>query len=396
MVPELRDQYNAEFTRDKYDAFIEDLQNSFERSLGFRVCETPLFLSNELTRTLVEAAGEIGRHFLDADFLAPLQKAIPPGLRIPRENPHTDFLQVDFALTRTESGEWLPQLIELQGFPSLYGFQFILNKKIRGHFGISPEWTSYFNGLTGDAYLEMLKRKIVGDCDPENVILLEIEPKRQVTRIDFYCMHELLGIPTVCISDLVRRGDGLVYRAEGREVPVRRIYNRIIFEEAVRTKTDCSILFAEDLDVVWVGHPNWFFKISKYVLPLLRSRYCPTCHYLKDLESYPPDLENYVLKPLFSFAGGGVRVGPSREELDAVTDRANFILQRRVEYAPLIRTPEGLSKAEIRMMFLWEDGPLLINNLVRTSRGALMGVSSNKEETWVGATIAYHAANFGA
>ncbi len=393
MVPELRQKFNAEFTARQYDAFIEDLQNSFERSLGFRVCETPLFLSDEVCRSLVDAAEGIGGHFLDPGFLAPLDKAIPKGLRVPNENPHTDFLQIDFALTRAESGEIVPRLIELQGFPSLYGFQFVLNKKIRAHFGVPPEWTSYFNDVTGDAYLDLLKRHIVADCDPDNVILLELEPRKQVTRIDFYCMHELLGIPTVCVSDLVRRGQRLFYRQEGREIPVGRIYNRVIFDQALRDRNDCGVLF-EDLDVVWVGHPNWFFKISKYVLPLLESPYSPACHYLSDLQEYPEDLNDYVLKPLFSFAGGGVQVGPTREALDAVEDRDNHILQRRVEYAPVIETPEGYSKAEVRMMFLWGDRPLLINNLVRTSRGKLMGVSANKQETWVGATIAYHSTDY--
>lgn len=393
MVPELRERFNQEFTTERYDSFVEDLQNSFERSLGFRVCETPLFLPDRVCRKLADAAEAIGRQITDPEFQAPLDRAIPLGMRVPNENPHTDFLQIDFALTQDESGEVVPQLIELQGFPSLYGFQFVLNKKIRSHFGVPAELTSYFNGVTGDLYLDLLRRCIVGDCDPENVILLEIEPKKQVTRIDFYCMHELLGIPTVCVSDLVRRGNRLFYRQDSREVPVRRIYNRVVFEAGLRARRDCQVLF-EDLDVVWVGHPNWFFKISKFVLPLLQSPHSPACHYLSDLSEYPGDLENYVLKPLFSFAGGGVQVGPTREALDAVQDRTNHILQRRVEYAPLIRTPQGLSKAEVRMMFLWGEGPLLINNLVRTSRGRLMGVSANKAETWVGATIAYHTVDF--
>jgi hypothetical protein len=154
-----------------------------------------------------------------------------------------------------------------------------------------------------------LKDIIIAGYDPENVILLEIFPHKQKTRIDFYCTQDYLNIPVVCLTELVKEGKKLFYVQDEKKIEVKRIYNRIIFDELQQQSPEVQekgkILF-EDLDVEWAPHPNWFYRISKYTLPFIKHRFVPETKFLSDVKELPSDLENYVLKPLFSFAGQGV------------------------------------------------------------------------------------------
>lgn len=393
MIPDVRRAYNAAFTLEHYEEMVRDLERDAGCPSVFRICETPLFLSAALTGELIEAAHEVLAAVTSEDYLRISDRAVPPHLAVPGEEGHTVFLQVDFALVRGEDGNLTPRLIELQGFPSLYGFQWLLEKEYSSHFPATPEdFTPHFGGLTAETYPALLRDVIVADCDPENVVLLEIEPERQKTRIDFCVTEQLLGIKTVCATDVIERRGRLFYPDGGREVPIHRVYNRVIFDEVERKGIDLSHIFRRELDVTWVGHPNWYLRISKYSLPFIKSRWCPPTWFVSDLEELPEDLENYVLKPLFSFAGLGVEMGPSPERLRSLPNPQDFILQRKVDYAAAIETPDEPAKAEIRMMFVWKDRPQLVNNLVRMSKGRMMGVDFNKEKTWVGASLAYHPA----
>jgi hypothetical protein len=390
MIPKLRKKFNSEFTQKKYDAFVKDLSTSFKYPVDFRISETPLFLAEDLKNKLLKACDELCRQVKSPEFKFKMKDAVPAHLNIPGETDHPEFFVFDFAICRNESGEFYPKLIELQGFPTLYSYQYFFEKKLKEHFDIPEDYTSYFNDITPDEYVKMLKNVIVADADPENVILLEIEPEKQKTRIDFAATEKLLGVSEVCISDLIKSGKNLFYKKNGIEIPVERIYNRVIFDELSRTQTKFSFDLQEELNVTWIPHPNWFYKMSKYSLPVLKGEFVPKCFYLKDLTSYPADLENYVLKPLFSFAGLGVKVDVTKEMLDEINDKENYILQEKVEYTPLIETPDEKAKVEIRMMFIWQDKPILVNNLVRQSKGKMMGVDFNKNKTWVGGSTALH------
>jgi hypothetical protein len=389
MDPKFRRAYNAAFTAEKYTELLGYLEGKLGFPVDFRISETPVFLTEELTREVVRAGWEIARTVTAPEYLAGADRAIPPGLAVPNEDAHTTFLQVDFALVRDETGRIVPRLIELQGFPSLYAFQWLLEWAFRETFGISEDLAPYFDGLDEKSYIEELREVIVGGSDPETVVLLEIEPEKQKTRADFTCTERLLGVPAVDLREVIERSGKLFYRREGRELPIHRIYNRVIFDELKR-KGLPDALFRKDLDVTWVGHPNWYFKISKWSLPFLDSPYAPPARFLSDVTELPDDLENYVLKPLYSFAGLGVEVAPTAERLRAIQDPEDFILQRKVDYAPCIETPDIPAKAEIRMMFVWKDRLRLINNLVRMSKGAMMGVDFNKDKTWIGASLGYH------
>jgi hypothetical protein len=390
MIPELRKKFNSEFTQQKYEVFLNDLNTSLKYPVDFRVSETPLFLSYDLKKKLLHACEELCRQVISNDFKVRMKDAVPPHLNIPGETDHPEFFVFDFAICKDKSGEFYPKLIEMQGFPTLYGYQYFFEQTLKKHFDIPENFTQYFNNASPDKYVKLLKDVIVADADPENVILLEIEPEKQKTRVDFAATEKLLGIKEVCISDVIKHGNVLYYKNNGIEIPIERIYNRVIFDELSRTEAKFNFDLKEELNVKWIPHPNWFYKMSKYSLPVLKSESVPNCFYLRDLTSYPADLENYVLKPLFSFAGLGVKIDVTKQMLDEIKDPENYILQEKVEYAPLIKTPDEYAKAEIRMMFIWQDEPILVNNLVRQSKGKMLGVDFNKNKTWVGGSTAFH------
>ena len=390
MIPELRKKYNHSFNPKAYDAFINDLKTFTYYPIDFRVSETPLFLDSDLTNKFLEASDNLINQLNDKNFKRKSENAIPPNLRVPNEDSHPQFLCLDFAITKDDSGNFIPKLIELQGFPSLFSYQYFLDKIVRRHFDIPQNFSSFFNGLDGEKYTHLLRKVILADKDPKNVILLEINPPLQKTRVDFACTEELTGIKTVNLSDVVRNGKKLFYKNNDKEIPVERIYNRVIYDELQRKNFKFNFSFSDDLDVEWAGHPNWFFKISKYSLPLLKGKYVPHCYFLNTLDKYPDDLSRFVLKPLFSFAGLGVEVNVTKNKLDKVIDRSNYILQEKVEYAPVIETPDGYARVEVRLMLLWDKEPILATNLVRTSKGKMMGVDFNKNKTWVGSNLAYH------
>jgi len=391
MIPELRKKFNSEFTQEKYDAFLNDLNTSLKYPVDFRVSETPLFISDDLKYKLLKACDELCKQVTNPDFKVKMKDAVPSHINISGESDHPEFFVFDFAICKNEStGEFYPKLIELQGFPTLYAYQYFFERIVRKHFDIPENFTSYFSEITPENYVEMLRSVIVADADPENVILLEIEPEKQKTRVDFAATENLLGVQEVCISDLIKHDKNLFYKKKGKEIPIDRIYNRVIFDELSRTDAKFNFDLNEELNVEWTPHPNWFYKMSKYSLPVLTGEYVPNCFYLRDLSSYPADLENYVLKPLFSFAGLGVKIDVTKQMLTEIKDPENYILQEKVEYIPLIETPDEKAKVEIRMMFIWQDEPILINNLVRQSKGKMLGVDFNKNKTWVGGSTALH------
>jgi len=391
--PNLRARFNADFSPEKYKALVDCVQTSERWPTDFRIAETPIFLTKAFTDEVVAAAYEILAQTRTPEFARHAADAIPRGLEVPNETGHPNFLVIDFGICEVE-GKLTPRLIELQAFPSLYGFQLFLLGCMRRAFPAIPrDWTSAFSGLKDESYVSLLREVVVGDTDPKNVVLLEIEPEKQKTRIDFACTESLIGVRPACLTKIKRQGRELFYERGGKEVKIERIYNRVIFDELTRRpEVSAGFNFQDDLDIVWAGHPNWYFRISKHSLPFLKTGHTSPAYFA---DEFPPDesLEKFVLKPLYSFAGLGVDMDPTREKLGALESPHSWILQQKVSYAEFVPTPDGpRSKAELRMMFLWPDGkePILVNNLVRMSQGKMMGVDFNKQKTWVGASIALH------
>lgn len=395
MISHLRQQYNKNFTQKKYDAFIDEIVSSVDHRPLFHIAETPVFIPNNLRDQMLQACDEMMELICRPDFKQISQDACLPEFYVPGETDHPAFLSVDFGICEDEDGNLSPQLIEIQGFPSLFFYQNICANAYRNHFDIPANFTHHFNGLTDEEYYGILKRDIVGSSHPENVVLIDIEPHKQNTQIDFWATERKLGIKVLCVSELKTEGKDVFYLNEnGKKIPVERVYNRVIFDELIkRPDLKREFYFQNEYNIKWVGHPHWFVRISKHTLPLFKSKFVPDSFYLND-EKLPSDLENYVLKPLYSFSGQGVILYPTINDVHAIPEdqRGNYILQKKVKYAPIVKTLDEPAKAEVRIMMAWEEGankPVAMTNLVRLSKGEMVGVRYNQGKTWVGGSIGF-------
>jgi hypothetical protein len=391
MIPEIRSQFNENFTPEKYAAFLADIASDFDYLPTFRIAETPFFIPDELKKQLLEASNQVVDFIKRPDFKSITQRAIELNTTVPNEDLHTEFLAVDFGICE-ENGRIIPKLIEVQGFPSIFNFQFNLFQKLKAHYPFLEDYTPFFEGIDESNYLDLLRKVILGGYSESEVILLEIEPEKQNTKIDFYYCKRDLGIPFVCVTDIIKEGKRLFYQNEaGEKIHIKRIYNRVIFDELdLRKDLQLQFSFQEELDVEWAGHPNWYTRISKFILPYLQGEYFIETKLLSELEEIPSDLENYVLKPLFSFSGTGVVFHVTQADIDEVMEKDLYILQKKVHYKPVIQAPEGEIKVEVRMLALWpkdEERPQFVCNLTRLSRGEMIGVKFNKDKDWVGGSI---------
>lgn len=393
MIPALRKQYNAQFTKEKYEAFMHDLNNIFPGQLEFRVAETPIYIPKAFTEKALAACESIIDVITTPAYYEQSERAIPTHLKVPNEDAHPHCIAFDFGICQNEQGELEPQLIEMQGFPSLFAWQVLLAEMHEQHFEKPEGFSIYLNGFDRKSYTELLHKIILADTAPENVILLEIFPEQQKTRIDFFATEQFLGIKTVCLTQLLREGKDLYYLRDGQKTKVERIYNRLIFDDLFQQPKEVQEMgriFQEELNVTWIPHPNWFYRLSKYTLPFINHPYVPQTQFLNTVAKLPDDLENYVVKPLFSFAGQGVIIDVTKEQIAQIPDPENWILQRKVQYAAVIETPDEPAKAEIRVFYFWEPGtdrPIAANNLARLSKGKMVGVRYNKDKEWVGGTF---------
>lgn len=391
MKESIREKFNQEFSQEKYLTFLEDIASDFDFKPTFRIAETPFFIPKDLENQLIEACNQVITFIQRTDFKALTQRAIELNTDVPNEDAHTQFLAIDFGICE-ENGNVIPKLIEVQGFPSIFNFQFNLFRKIQKYYPFLSEMTPYPLGITDDRYLGLLKKVVLGKWQEEEVILLEIEPEKQNTKIDFYYAQRDLGIKILCVTSVIKEDKKLFYlNSEGQKIQIKRIYNRVIFDELFsRQDLKLQFSFEEELDVEWAGHPNWYTRISKFILPYLKGSYFIETTLLSELKEIPEDLENYVLKPLFSFSGSGVIFHVKREDIENVKELDLYILQKKVNYLPVIQAPEGKVKVEVRMLCLWpeeENRPTIVGNLVRLSRGEMIGVKFNKDKDWVGGSI---------
>ena len=393
MIKALRQRFNAEFTKEKYDAYMVKIEQLEPGSLDFRNAETPIFVPKDFTEKMLTACEDIIDVIVDPSFISLTNRGIPANLKIPNENKHPQFVVFDFGICENSTGALEPQLIEMQGFPTLYAFQAFHSALTAEYAHLPEKFSAYLNGYDEATYIQCMKDIIVGDLDPRAVVLLEIFPEKQKTRIDFYCTEKLLGIKTVCLTKLVAEGNSLYYEDKGEKIQIKRIYNRLIFDDLEKQDGLGEVVdLTKNYDVEWVPHPNSFYRISKFTLPFINNPFVPKTFFLNELKQIPTDLENYVLKPLFSFAGMGVVIDVKQEDIDAVTDPENWILQRKVKYADVIQTPDEPAKAEIRLFYFWKDEwprPIAVHNLARLSKGKMIGTRYNKNKEWVGGSVAF-------
>jgi hypothetical protein len=396
MIPSLRQRFNASFTPQKYRDFLDGLDRACGTHVPFRNSETPCFLPKALVDRMVADGRELIEQLIsDPEYRRRSEAAIPAEFRVPGETIHPLFVQVDFGLVRNPRGEIEPKLVEIQGFPSLYAYQVAIAQQYQRAYGLDANLRFLPAGFDLEAYYALLRRAILADHDPENVVLLEIDPFEQKTLPDFLLTEQVAGIRTVNAFDVIQKDKQLFYERDGTQIPIRRIYNRVIFDELARKGEPLPFNLADEIEVEWADHPSWFFRISKFSIPFLHHPSVPQTRFLSEIGPLPDHPEGYVLKPLFSFAGHGVVIGPTRDELAAIPaeKRGQYVLQERLNFEPVIETPCGPTKVEVRVMFLWVDKLQHGAILLRMGRGAMMNVSYNREMEWVGSSAAFYPAN---
>jgi hypothetical protein len=397
VIPALRAAFNESWTEEKYRDLVRRLEARTGATLGFPISETPGFFPRSLMATLASTGLTLLNQILDSpDAMAEADAIVPGRFKGVAAEASPTFAQVDFGLVRDAAGTLTPRLVELQAFASLYGFQLAMAEAYRDAFELSPALEIYLDGLTADRYSQLLAEAIVGDNDPAEVVLMEIEPRQQKTWPDFVVTEQMWGVRAVDISEVKREGRRLYYRRDGRVTQIKRIYNRVIPDELERRRIQLPFGYGDDLEVSWAGHPAWYFRVSKFSIPFLSHASVPETRFLDGIEQLPIDRERYVLKPLFSFAGGGIVFAPSDEDIAKIPrdQRKYYILQERIAFEPVISTPEGPTQVEIRIMYV-RDGARLrpVLPLLRMGRGKMMGVDHNKGLRWVGASAGFIAAD---
>jgi hypothetical protein len=394
MIPSIRHRFNDQFTEEKYKKYLAEINSHSTHPVEFRIAETPLFIPLNFKNALLSAGDEIISTLLDASTIHQTQKAIPKEALCKSKVQAPGCMVLDFAIAIDAQGNLLPKLIELQGFPSLFGFEVVQNQALLKNYQIEAGFNNYLNDYNESSYISHLQKMIRGENN-KHTVLLEIYPHQQKTSIDFYITQQLINIPIVCVSELILENNKLYYCREGENHLIERIYNRVVFDELKNQSAEIQkkgAYLQEVIDVEWVTHPHHFFTISKYSLPYLNHSAVPITQFLNQVETFPTDLSKYIVKPLFSFAGQGVEIDINYEMIQNIPDPQNWILQEKVEYAACIETPTGRAKAEIRLFYFWDERKnkyIATNNLTRLSKGKMIGVNYNKTATWVGGSLAY-------
>jgi hypothetical protein len=389
VLPEPRKRFNERWTPALYAEFLQRLDESAGTHVSFRCSETPVFFPKPLVDKMSRYGQELYQQLAhNQEYRKASDSTIPARFRVPNEPDHPLFVQADFGLVREPEGRLEPKLVEIQGFPSLYAFQPALAQVYRRVYSLDQNLRTFLDGLDEKSYMDLLRRAILGGHAPENVILLEIDPYQQKTLADFLLTRKLFGVRIASITEVRKQGRKLYF--EGIEV--KRIYNRAIVDELVRKNVQADFEFSDDLDVEWAGHPNWFFRLSKFSLPWFQHVCVPETRFLSDVNELPDDLDNYVLKPLYSFAGMGVKLSPNTQEICAIpgNERSNYILQSKMDFVPTLETPSGMTKVETRIMYIWDGELKPVTTIIRTGRGKMMGVDFNKDLDWVGASAGFY------
>jgi hypothetical protein len=408
VIRSLRQEFNSRFRPEAYRLLLRNLDACVRTHVAFRVAETPVFFPKALLDEMASIGAELTRSLVsDREYLAESARAIPEAWRAADETPHPHFMTVDFGLVKEADGRLSPRLVELQAFPSVYAYQFVLTESYRSAFALdSVSRLDYFlGGHTEASFWKKMQQAILNGHQPENVVLAEVDPMHQKTLPDFQVTADRLGIRIVDIAEITPQDRSgklprLCYREGKRLVPIHRIYNRAIVDELIQKQIHLHFDYRESFDVEWAGHPNWYFHLSKFSIPYLDHPCVPPAVFLNDWfdgvgrDRLPEDRERWILKPLFSFAGKGIQFAPSEADLRAIApqDRRNYLLQERVKFEAVIDTPHGMTQPEVRILYLWPDGEELqpVLPLIRLGRGKMMGVDHNRDLEWVGASAAFY------
>jgi len=429
VIPALRRDFNARFRPETFRTMLHSLDAVARTHIAFPVAETPCFFPSSMLDEMARIGIDLTLQLVNNPaYLARSLAAIPEPWRAADQNSHPHFLTADFGLVREDSGRLAPRLVEMQAFPSVFAFQWAASEAYRSAFSLDPSLRYLLGGLDQAQFWKLLARTIVAGHDPQTVVLIDVDPAHQKTLPDFHITADHLGIRIVDIAALETLDPApdspsqlprLGYRAKGRLIPIRRIYNRAIVDELVRRQIPLQFGYRQPFDVEWAGHPNWYFHVSKFSIPFLDHPAVPPAVFLDDWfrssaggsksacgpkesargpkndarDRLPSSRDRLILKPLYSFAGQGILFAPTDDQLAAIppAQRHHYLLQERVTFEPVIDTPFGPTQAEIRILYVWPDQgnltPLI--SLVRLGRGQMMGVDHNRGQSWVGASAAF-------
>lgn len=396
MISAARNWFIQNFTQEKYQQYIQNLEREHPHAIQFRIAETPVFIPKSFEQQMLDTTEYIISIIGMKGFKAMTDSAVPDYINKTDEGEHPHFMVFDFGIAQKQDGTFEPQLVEMQGFPSLFMYQLYQEATSREAFEIPEDYTQFLNGFDKEKVIEKMHEIVLGNENPENVILLELFPEKQKTKIDFYYTQDHLNIPIVCLSEIKKHGNQLFYTKDNQEIPIHRIYNRLIWDDIIHhgdefIRNQAQMIMEKDLQVHWVTHPSWFYRVSKFTLPFLRHPNIPETRFLSEYLEPPKDLENYVLKPLFSFGGQGVKIHVTPYDFWSIQDPENYILQKKVDYAAVINTPSSPVKAEIRIFYFWDENggkPVATHNLARLTREEMIGVSYNHQSDWVGGSFA--------
>lgn len=394
MINDTRSYFNQQFTAHKYESYLDYFKSRYPGAIDFRMAETPIFIPHSFKKQMLSTGEYIIEQIKSKDFIENTNPALNKKFIVPNESCFPSCIVMDFAITSNENGTFSPQLIELQGFPSLFGLEVLQDMAFRSLYNIPNDYSPFLNGYERPQYLAHLERMIKGDSD-QHTVLLEIHPEQQKTRIDFYITRDLINIPIVCLSEIFEEDNNLFYQRNVEKIQIDRIYNRVVWDDIIKEKEDIQVkaaIFQKLLNITWVTHPHHYYRISKYLLPFLKHEHIPRTHFLNNITEIPSDLNEWVLKPLFSYAGNGVKINVTEDDIKNITNPSEWILQKKVNYASVIETPSGPAKAEIRLFYFWDEPTqtyIATLNLARLSKNEMMGVGFNNSTAWVGGTIAY-------
>lgn len=394
MIKDIRAYFNQQLKPHQYESYLNYFNSRYPGAIDFRMAETPIFIPHSFKKQMLSTGEYIIEQIKSKDFIANTNPALNKKFIVPNESRFPSCIVMDFAITSNENGTFSPQLIELQGFPSLFGLEVLQDMAFRSLYDIPNDYSPFLNGYERPQYLAHLEKIIKGDSD-QHTVLLEIHPEQQKTRIDFYITRDLINIPIVCLSEIFEEDNNLFYQRNGEKIQIDRIYNRVVWDDIIKEKEDIQVkaaIFQKLLNITWVTHPHHYYRISKYLLPFLKHEHIPRTHFLNNITEIPSDLNEWVLKPLFSYAGNGVKINVTEDDLKNITNPSEWILQKKVNYASVIETPSGPAKAEIRLFYFWYEPTqtyIATLNLARLSKNEMMGVGFNNSKAWVGGTIAY-------
>lgn len=389
MFTKIREQFNAVFDISQSKNIWDDIDKEFPGYRDFKIAEIPVFLDNELKSKLLMAGNTCLDVILAPDFI---QKNMGSEFQFGQKNSKPDFICLDFAITLNEHDEFIPKLIEAQGFPTLLGFQQYLTGKFKKHCQIPSGFTSHFNRINAFHFSEKIGSilKQYGD----DTVLLEAYPEKQRTRLDFKLTEAYWGIKTVCLSQIEANSGKLYYKTGDNLKPINAIYNRVIIEEVVKTYPELltKIELLKEVEVSWISHPDWYYLISKAALPLFKGPYVPSSKIFYKGDDIPENLEDYILKPLFEYGGDGVQLDLNQSIFESCLENVPYLLQQKVRYADCILLPNGQKrKAEIRLIYGQEPSkkrPTLLANLTRLSDSGWMNTSQNFTD-FTGGSIAF-------